>query len=340
MARGQQKGHVLLVAAGGTISMLRDTQAGRSVPRRSAADLLALVSAEVGTAVRIIDCSPPGHSYSHPDDLLALVRRLQGEMTADLDGMVVAHGTDTLEEVAYLVDEILGTRLPLVFTGAMRPGWAAGFDGTRNLDNAFRVVQVAPADYGVLVTMNDDVFEAWSVYKADTGAPDAFVARRGAACGRVVGDVVEFAWRPVPRTRFGRLPEFLPARVPILTLGVADDAAFLEWMLGQTLSGLVVTALGAGSIPPSARQRILMLAEQGVCVVLCASAAGGRTAEEYYYPGAYDDLRAAGVAIEDRLSPRKARIRLMLSLATHVPYVPFGREFTAAPEDSCCPEPR
>jgi len=61
--------------------------------------------------------------------------------------------------------------------------------------------------------------------------------------------------------------------------------------------------------------------------VLCSSAASGRTAEDYYYPGAYKDLTSADVVIEDRLTPRKARIRLMLSLGLHIPYVPFGREF-------------
>ncbi|MCS6924348.1 MAG: asparaginase domain-containing protein [Candidatus Binatia bacterium] len=336
MMRGQPKGHFLLVATGGTISMLQDVQTGRSVSRRTAADLLALVSARIGTEVRTLDFSLPHQSYAHPDELLALVRLLQGEMVADLRGIVVTHGTDTLEEVAYLIDEILGTRVPLVCTGAMRPGWAPGFDGTRNLDNAFRLVQVAPADYGVLVTMHDDIFEAWSLSKADTGALDAFVARRGAACGRIVGDVVELAWRPVPRPRFGQLPLSLPAPIPILALGVADDAACLAWIPTRILPGLVVTTVGAGSIPPDARRRILTLAEQGVAVVLCANTRGGRTAEEYYYPGAYDDLRAAGVAIEDRLSPRKARIRLMLSLALHLPYVPFGREFVAAPDDARC----
>lgn len=331
-------GHLLLVATGGTISMLRDARTGCSVSRRTAADLLALVSARIGPEVRALDFSLPHRSYVHPDDLLAFVRFLQGEMVAELRGVVVAHGTDTLEEVAYLVDEILGTRVPLVVTGAMRPGWAAGFDGARNLDNAFRLVQAAPAEYGVLVTMNDDIFEAWSLCKADTGGLDAFVARRGAACGRIVGDVVEFAWRPVPRPRFAQLPRSLPASIPILTLGVADDAACLAWMPVRLLPGLVVTALGAGSIPPDARRRILTLAEQGVSVVLCTGAAGGRTAEEYYYPGAYEDLRAAGVAIEDRLSPRKARIRLMLSLAVRVPYVPFGREFVVAPDDARGPK--
>jgi L-asparaginase/Glu-tRNA(Gln) amidotransferase subunit D len=75
-----------------------------------------------------------------------------------------------------------------------------------------------------------------------------------------------------------------------------------------------------------AYEKLLALAKLGLPIVLCSGATSGRTAEEYYYPKAYDELRTAGVAIEDWLSPRKARIRLMLSVGLAVPYVPFGRE--------------
>src|SRR5262249_47315824 len=93
------------------------------------------------------------------------------------------------------------------------------------------------------------------------------------------------------------------------------------------VQGVVIAGMAAGSVPPVAQKRVLALVTKGVPVVLCSSATSGRTAENYYYPGAYDELTAAGVVIEDWLSPRKARIRLMLSLGLQVPYVPFGREF-------------
>lgn len=176
--------------------------------------------------------------------------------------------------------------------------------------------------------MNDEIFEAWSVYKADSGAIDAFAARRGAAIGRIVGDRVEFAWRPVPRPRFGKIPESLPTSVPIFTFGVTDDAALLDRVQESAVQGVIIAAMAAGSVPPLARKRILALAETGLPIVLCSGATSGRTAEHYYYPGAYDDLTAAGVAIEDYLTPRKARIRLMLSIGLHIPYVPFGQEFS------------
>jgi L-asparaginase len=190
------------------------------------------------------------------------------------------------------------------------------------------------AEYGTLVTMTDEVFEAWSVYKADTGALEAFTARRGAPCGRIFGDQVEFAWRPVPRARLNRIPDSLPTTVPILMMGINDDAALLDRLSDVLAQGIVIAGIATGSVPSLARRRILSLAESGFPVVLCSSAVSGRTAEDYYYPGAYDDLRAAGVVIENWLSPRKARIRLMLSLGLQIPYVPFGQEFVVGPRRS------
>jgi L-asparaginase len=305
--------------------MVKDPQTGKSVPRWTAADLLAQTSMATAIEARLVDLAEKPGPTQQPEDLLALARCIRREAKREVDGVVVTHGTDTLEEVAYLIDEVTSVSVPIVFTGAMRPGWAAGYDGIRNLGNAIRVATVVSPEYGTLVTMNDEIFQAWSVYKADTGALDAFVARRGAPFGRIFGNRVELAWRPVPRPRLARIPQALPPSVPILTMGVADDALLLDQH--PAVQGVVIAGLAAGSVPPLARKRILSLAEGGLPVVLCSSAASGRTAEDYYYPGAYDDLLAAGVVIEDHLSPRKARIRLMLSLGLHVPYEPFGQEF-------------
>src|SRR5262249_61032058 len=152
------------------------------------------------------------------------------------------------------------------------------------------------------VTMNDEICAAWSVYKADTGALDAFASRRGAPYGRIFANQIELAWRPVIRLRPGKIPPFLPLAIPILTMGVADEAVMLEQLHARSVHGLVIAGIAAGSVPPPARQHILRLAESGLTVVLCAGAASGRTAEDYYYPGAYADLTAAGVVIDDTLT--------------------------------------
>jgi L-asparaginase len=107
-------------------------------------------------------------------------------------------------------------------------------------------------------------------------------------------------------------------------MGVGDDAALLNFVNTQTVQGLVIAGMGAGSVPPVAYERVIALARNSVPIVLCSSAASGYTAEESYYPGAYDELRAAGVKIENHLNARKTRIRLLLSMGLGLPYAPFG----------------
>lgn len=331
MAASVRKPMLLLLATGGTISMVKDPQTGQNVSVRTAADLWTQTSMATVIEVHLSDF--PTKPERQVEDLLTLAHCIQYEANG-VDGVVVTHGTDTMEEVAYFIDEVTPSSVPIVFTGALRPAWAAGYDGIRNLENAIRVALSVTAEYGTLVTMTDEVFEAWSVYKADTGALEAFTARRGAPCGRIFGDQVEFAWRPVPRARLNRIPDSLPTTVPILMMGINDDAALLDRLSDVLAQGIVIAGIATGSVPSLARRRILSLAESGFPVVLCSSAVSGRTAEDYYYPGAYDDLRAAGVVIENWLSPRKARIRLMLSLGLQIPYVPFGQEFVVGPRRS------
>jgi len=323
----QHKPHLLVIAAGGTISMARDPATGASVPTLTAADLLARTPLTTQFEIHPLDLATRPGAGLRPADLLTLARAIAQGAQSGVDGVVVTHGTDTLEEVAFFIDEVAPASLPLVFTGAMRPSWAAGYDGIKNLENALRLAATVSAEYGTLVTMNDEIFEAWSVYKADTGALDAFAARRGAPYGRIFADQIELAWRPVVRRRPGKIPSFLSTAIPIVTMGVDDDAVLLERLPDQSVRGLVIAGMAAGSVPPAARRHLLRLAEGGLTVVLCSGVVSGRTAEDYYYPGAYADLIAAGVVIEDRLTPRKARIRLMISLGLQIPYAPFGQEF-------------
>ncbi len=320
------KRRLTLIAAGGTISHVRDPRTGHSGPGLTAAELLRHSTISDTSQIHPIDLAERTTPRRHPHELLDLVRVVQ-QAAETSDGVVVTHGTDTMEEVAYLIDETVRATVPIVFTGAMRPSWASGYDGGRNLDNALRIAATVAADYGTLVTMHDEIFEAWSVYKADTGAMDAFTARRGAARGRILGDQLTLTWRPVARARRGAIPSTLPASVPIVMMGVGDDGAGFDGALSQHVQGIVVASMAAGEVPPIAYEKLMVLAKSGLPIVLCSSATSGRTAEEYYYPKAYDALRAVGIVIEDWLSPRKARMRLMVSIGSRKTYMPFGEEF-------------
>ncbi len=294
----------------------------------SAVDLLARTAIETGR-LHCLDLPYPDGVISSGAALLTLARTIERVAKEGMGGVVVTHGTDALEEVAYAVDEMLSGIVPLVFTGAMRPSWAADYDGGKNLEQAVRVAACLLPEYGTLVTLHGDIFEAWSVYKSDTVALDAFTARHGAPSGRVNEQPVELDWQPTRWNRLGRLPHTMSYSIPILTLGVGDDAALLK-LVGEraerSIDGLVAASLGAGSIPPAALGPLCRLVDAGLPVVCCSSAPSGPTAAAQYYPGAYDALIAAGIQLENALSPRKARVRLMLSLGLDVPYCPFEPE--------------
>ena len=327
MPQTSNRSALLLIATGGTISQAR-TPGGENRPGLSATDLLARTAIEPGH-IHCLDLPYPDGVIASGAELLSLARAIERAAKEGMDGIVVTHGTDTLEEVAYGVDEMLSGSVPIVFTGAMRPSWAADYDGIQNLENAVRVVSCLLPEYGTLVTLHGDIFEAWSVYKSDTVALDAFTARRGAPSGRVNAPRVALGRQPTRWNRLGRLPQALSYSIPILTLGVGDDAALLR-LVGEraerSIDGLVVASLGAGSIPPTALRQIRRLADTGLPVVCCSGAPSGPTAATAYYPGMYAELTEAGLMIENFLSPRKARIRLMLSLGLGVPYRPFERE--------------
>ena len=325
---------LLLIAAGGTIGMARRDPAG-DPSRLSAAQLLA-ATGEDQTRVRGVDVPYPDHRIGSPDDVLRLARIIETQARRGVAGIVVTHGTDALEEVAYAVDEMVSGVVPIVFTGAMRPPWAADSDGGRNLRAALRIAACATPDWGTLVTLHCRVFEALSVYKQDSVAPDAFAVRRGGPCALVRGESaepLESRWTPTRWNRLGRIPARRPPGVEIVTLGVGDDAALLglvednptaavERLAESGIRGLVVASQGAGTLPPAAFDRLCGLARAGLPVVCCAGTPSGPVAARTWYPAAYEELSHAGLILEDRLSPRKARLRLMLSLALGRDYAP------------------
>lgn len=325
---------LVLIAAGGTIGMARrDPAEGSS--RLSAAQLLA-ATGDDRTRVRCVDVPYPDHRIASLDDVLRLARIIETQARRGVAGIVVTHGTDALEEVAYVVDEMVSGVAPVVFTGAMRPPWAADSDGARNLRDALRVAACAAPDWGTLVTLHGHVFEALSVYKQDSVASDAFAARRGTPCALVRGEGVEpleSRWTPTRWSRLGRIPERRPPGVVIVTLGVGDDAALLGFAGGNTATvaerlaesgvrGLVVASQGAGTLPPAAFDRLRELARAGLPVVCCAGTPSGPVAARTWYPAAYEALTRAGLILENHLPPRKARLRLMLSLALGRGYAP------------------
>jgi L-asparaginase len=245
-------------------------------------------------------------------DALAIARAASAEAAAGR-GVVVTHGTDTLEETAVLCDLLHGADAPIVLTGAIRPASAAGADGPANLLDAVRAAAAeATAGVGALVAFAGELHAARSVRKSDSVSPRPFSSPRTGPIGRVAEDSVE-VWS-APQRRPPLPVAHLDARVEVVATGLGSDGALLEAALAAGADGLVAVLLGAGHSPPAFLAACRSAAAR-VPVVACVRPEAGRILRATYgFEGAERDVRAAGMILAPALAPAAARITLMACL--------------------------
>jgi L-asparaginase len=318
---------VTVLAAGGTIAMTGDDGA---VPQLDAAALIAAVPALAalpGLQARTIGTWPGVHVSAA--DALDIARAAVAE-AATGRGVVVTHGTDTLEETALLCDLLHGGDAPIVVTGAIRPASATGADGPANLLDAVRAAgDAATEGLGAIVAFAGELHAAREVRKADSVSPRAFASPRTGALGRVSEARVEVWSAPVRRTP---LPVAqLDARVEVVPAGLGSDGALVQAALAVGVDGLVAVLLGAGHAPPAFLAACSAAAEQ-VPVVACVRPDSGRILRGTYgFEGGERDVRAAGLILAPALSPAAARITLMACLGAGYSRVATAAAF--APSD-------
>jgi L-asparaginase len=310
-----------VIATGGTIAMV--PQAGSGIRRPT------LSGAELAAAVRGLD-APLAHlqpytiasedaTYGH---WLTLVREI-ARVAGDHAGVVVMHGTDTMEEAAYFVSECLPDTA-VAFCGAMRPPGELGYDGGRNLLDAVTVARSpAAGELGTVVVMNHEVLPAWDVVKTDSVALSSFGTRHGTRIATVHDRQLRLLSWPLTFNWLGEVPATTPdpdAVAYVRLTGSPGPRRIAAAIDGA--AGIVMDALGAGSIPDAVRAD-LIAAAASVPVVLTTRTGSGPVQSEESYPHAWDDLIAAGIALEKRLDGPRARIRLSLSLALGRAYEPL-----------------
>lgn len=294
--------------------MQHDVAAGGAVPTLGAADFTAAL--------------PPGLPELRTEELVNLpsshftlgtLRTIRERVAAlaavpDVGGIVVTHGTDTLEEVAYLLDLTVPGEKPVVLTGAMRAASDVGYEGYANLQAAVRVAAAPQArGLGALVVLDDEIHAARYVTKVHTLSTATFQSPGWGPVGRVEGDVVIVARRPERRVWPWR---GLEPNVPLLKLAVGMPAGPLEDVLARGARGVVVEALGGGRVPPWWLPAIERARTHGVAVVIASRCPSGRVWDTYGYPGAYRTLADLGCLFAEGLNGQKARIKLMVVLAT------------------------
>jgi len=306
---------VLILTTGGTIAMRHDPALGGALPKMGASDFASALPRELLDNVELESAEIVNLPSSHftLDTLWQIRQAVEAAVgRPEIDGVVVTHGTDVLEETALLLDLTIDTPKPVVLTGAMRTATQVGYDGFANLAAAVRVAASADArDLGTLVVLNDEIHAARFVTKGHTLRLDTFHSPAWGPLGRVEGDRVVVGSR-VAR-RFIRCPA-LETRVELLKLTVGAQPAALEDLLAREVRGVVIEALGGGRIPPWWFATIEGAIRAGVTVVVGSRCPSGRVWDPYGYPGAVRDAVAAGCLLAEGLNGQKARIKLMVVL--------------------------
>jgi L-asparaginase len=295
-----------VIATGGTIASLADPETGAVRPAVSAADLVATVPGLVDVEVEEV-AHVSGWNVT-PVTMLEVARR------AALAGgpVVVTHGTDTVEETAFVCD--ISVEGDVAFAAAMRSGGEVGADGPRNLLCAAEVAR-AGLGLGTVLVLNDEIHAARWARKQDSSRVSAFVSPGRGPVGTVVPGTVRVTV-PRPQRLLVPLPEALDRPVPIVQTYTGLEEHLIETVLDATgAAGLVLEGTGLGNVPGTAERGIRAALERGLPVVVATRVPTGGTRDVYGGPGGGVTLRDLGVIAAGGLSSAKARLLLMLLLA-------------------------
>ncbi|WP_431045808.1 asparaginase [Streptomyces sp. P1-3] len=302
-------GQVVVISTGGTIAS-RWQGSGFAAEARGG-DVLATAAVPEGVTVRVVDLMSVNSARITTAHQLALLRTVR-EVLADptVDGIVVTHGTDTLEESAFLLDLHHDDPRPVVFTGAQRPLEAPDGDGPRNLHDAL-LTAAGVRDLGVLVVFDGQVHAARGTVKVRTLAADAFADPSGSRVADVTAGGVLVHRRPERPTPLPLPPAVEPLpRVDVVMHHCDADPLLFDAAVGAGAQGIVLVATGAGNATPEISAAVGAAVSRGVLVAVTTRVSSGPVAEIYTHGGAVD-LAAAGAVLTGTLRAGQARIAVL-----------------------------
>lgn len=305
---------VLVIGTGGTISTRPDVS-GHHRPGGAATDLLAQIPEATEVAeITSMDAGRKPSRAMTPSDMHLLAQKIV-EVAPACDGVVVTHGTDTMEETAYALALQLQLDVPVVLTGAMRPPRAPGADGPANLLSAVRVAATpGTAALGPVVVMHDEIHLARFVAKVHTGHVAAFASPGSGPVGGIVEGRVHLTARPMAGDFLG-MPQSLDGRVELIWVAAGADGLLVD-AASLRADGIVVAGTGGGHVPPAMVPSLRAAVGRGLPVVLASRTGAGPVLDHTYGGvGSETDLLSTGLRSAGNLAPLKARLRLLVALA-------------------------
>ena len=301
---------ILVLHTGGTISMQAD--ATGAVVTSQDNPMNHVSNPLEGIEVHTLDFFNLPSPHIKPKHMLALYHKIKEEAD-NYDGVVITHGTDTLEETAYFLDTMKIPPIPIVLTGAMRSSNELGSDGVYNYLSALRVASDdKAADKGVLVVMNDEIHAAKYVTKTHTTNVSTFQTPTHGPLGLIMKQEILYFKTAEPRVRFNL--EHIQGLVPIISAYAGMTDELIDMLDLEQLDGLVIQAFGAGNIPKETAQKLENLLQKGIPVALVSRCFNGIAEPVYAYQGGGVQLQRAGVLFVKELNAQKARLKLLIAL--------------------------
>ncbi|WP_335869744.1 asparaginase [Bacillus sp. 2205SS5-2] len=309
------KKKILILHTGGTISMMEDETSGAVRPGERNP-----LTSQLQTLTRIanlIEREPLHVPSPHmtPNEMILLKEIIEKSYKEDkIEGVVITHGTDTLEETAYFLDLTVSLSLPIVVTGAMRSSNEIGSDGLYNLISSLRVAISDDAqDKGVLVVLNDEIHTAKNVTKTHTSNLATFQSPQYGPIGIVTKQSILFHHHPVVKEKYEKV--LVQHKVGLLKAYAGLESDIIKAMKDYGYEGVIVEALGQGNLPPTCLDGISYLISAGIPVVLVSRCFNGIVQDVYGYSGGGKQLKEMGVIFSNGLNGQKARIKLLISLS-------------------------
>lgn len=305
---------ILLIHTGGTISMHVSQESGAVVPDK--VNPLTKESKKLESIAQIIELEAFNLPSPHitPQKMLALRDLILNTIKSKkIDGVVITHGTDTLEETAYFLELTTKLDIPIVLTGAMRSSNELGADGVYNLVESVRVAISDDAkNKGVLVVMNDEVHSAVNVTKTSTSSVSTFQSPQYGPLGLVTKTMIHFHQSPMKR-EYVEVSK-LDKKVALLKVYAGMDADLIRAVIEYHYDGVVLEGLGQGNIPPAVLPAIQELIDLHIPVVLVSRCFNGIAQGVYGYAGGGKMLEDMGVIFALGLNGQKARLKLLIGL--------------------------
>ncbi len=301
---------ILIITTGGTIAMKLNSSIGVVPNEEFVERLKTFPHLDKLALIDVLEFSNIPSPYMTPSKMLELAK-LVDDKIVEYDGIVITHGTDTLEETAYFLDLVLITNKPVVFTAAMRSNSELGLDGPRNIIGAVRVASDNQSrGKGVLVVMNDEIDSARDVVKTDSGKTDSFVTPSYGILGVVDPDRIIYYRDSLIKERIPT--QTIETKVDLIKCVSGMDGSFIQTSMEKNVKAIVLEAFGRGNVPKAIVPFIQKALDKNIIVTVVSRTYTGRVLPEYGYEGGGRSLQSMGVILGEDLKGIKMRIKLMV----------------------------